>query len=49
VPIRFRTDPLKFVNNPSCDLPNLNRGENAFERISSLAPGNEARDAGPGE
>jgi len=34
---------LNFVNNPNFELPNLNRGNNAFGTINDLVPGNQAR------
>src|SRR5262249_15533171 len=33
--IQFRTEMLNFINNPNFDLPNLNRGNAAFGRITS--------------
>ncbi len=41
--LQFRTEMLNFINRPNFGLPNLSRGNNAFGRITSLAPGNQAR------
>jgi len=41
--LQFRTEMLNFVNNPNFELPNLNRGNNAFGTINDLVPGNQAR------
>src|SRR5262249_39786995 len=41
--LQFRTEMLNFINNPNFDLPNLNRGNAAFGRISSLIDSNQSR------
>jgi len=41
--LQFRCEMLNFINNPSFNLPNLNRGNNAFGRITSVVDGNQAR------
>ncbi len=41
--IQFRTEALNFTNTPSFGPPNLNRGNAAFGRITSLVDGNQAR------
>jgi hypothetical protein len=41
--LQFRSEMLNFINNPNFNLPNLNRGNNAFGRITSLVDGNQAR------
>jgi hypothetical protein len=41
--LQFRCEMLNFINNANFNLPNLNRGNNAFGRITSLIDGNQAR------
>jgi hypothetical protein len=41
--LHFRTEMLNFINNPNFGLPNLNRGNAAFRRITSLIDTNQAR------
>lgn len=41
--LQFRGEALNFINKANFGLPNLNRGNNAFGRITGLAPGNQAR------
>jgi hypothetical protein len=41
--LQFRTEMLNFINNPNFSLPNLNRGNAAFGRITSLIDTNQAR------
>jgi len=41
--LQFRCEMLNFTNKPNFGLPNLNRGNATFGRITSLAPGNPAR------
>ncbi len=41
--VQFRTEMLNFINNPNLNLPNLNRGNAAFGRITSLIDTNQAR------
>jgi len=41
--LQFRCEMLNFINNANFALPNLNRGNNAFGRITSLVDGNQAR------
>lgn len=37
--LQFRTEMLNFMNRPNFGLPNLNRGNAAFGRITSASPG----------
>ena len=41
--VQFRTEMMNFINNPNFGLPNLNRGNAAFGRITSLIDTNQAR------
>jgi hypothetical protein len=41
--IEFRGEALNFINNPNFANPNTSRGNAAFGRITSLAPGNQSR------
>jgi hypothetical protein len=41
--LQIRCEMLNFLNKPNFGLPNLNRGNAAFGRITGLAPGNQAR------
>jgi outer membrane receptor protein involved in Fe transport len=41
--IQFRMEMLNFINNPNFDLPNRNRGNAAFARITSLIDTNQSR------
>jgi hypothetical protein len=41
--LQFRCEMLNFINNPNFNLPNLNRGNAAFGRITSLIDTNQAR------
>jgi hypothetical protein len=43
VNLQFRGEALNFINKANFGLPNLNRGNAAFGRITGLAPGNQAR------
>jgi hypothetical protein len=41
--LQFRCEMLNFINNANFALPNLNRGNNAFGRITTLIEGNQSR------
>jgi hypothetical protein len=41
--VEFRTEMMNFINHANFGLPSLNRGDNAFGRITGLAPGIAAR------